>query len=141
MVRRLIYDGLREDLVRTDLGSNRQALEAYMLATMQNLPEERMVAIFADARGLVIAEEVLADGEKSHVQITPRRLFGRALKLDARRIVLVHNHPSGCATPSQFDIEQTLLLVRQAKDLGLSIDDHLIVGVRKVTSMRDGGFM
>ncbi len=141
MVRRLIYDGLREDLVRTKLGSDRQALDAYLIATMHNLPEERMLAIFADADGFVIAEEVIAEGEASHVHITPRRIFGRALKLEARRIVLVHNHPSGSATPSQFDIERTLLLVQQAKILGLSIDDHLIVGDRQVTSMKDRGFM
>lgn len=139
VVRQLIHDGMRETLTRSHLGSNRQELLHYLLLTMRNLGEERMVAIFADHDGYVISEEVLADGTGSHVVLTPRRIFSRALNLDAHRIVLAHNHPSGCSDPSRRDIEYTRRLSRQARDLGLTIDDHYIVGKHDVTSMKDRG--
>lgn len=140
-IRQLVHDGLREKLVRTRLGDNQGALTAYLLATMQNLDEERMLAIFADAAGHIIAEEVIAEGSCGDVLVTPRKLFGRALSLNARRILLAHNHPSGCSRPSNRDVEHTRLLSKQANDLGLAIDDHLIIGYRSVTSMRNRGFI
>ena len=141
MIRRLIHDGMRETIVRTRLGENREAMFSYLLTTMGQLPEERMLAVFADTDGFVIAEEIIADGEAAHVLVTPRRVFTRALNLDARKILLAHNHPSGCAEPSALDIEQTHRLVRQAAGLGLMIEDHLIIGAGTVTSMRDRGVL
>lgn len=141
VVRQLMHDGVREKLVRTRLGDDRQTLYTYLLMTMQNLGHERMLAIFADSDGFVIAEEVVAEGSDAHVLITPRRIFGRALILDARRILLAHNHPSGCPDPSVLDIEHTRLLCRQATELGLHLEDHLIVGCREVSSMKDRGLI
>jgi DNA repair protein RadC len=140
-VRQLMQDGLRETLVRTQIGENPDALTAYLLATMQNLCEERMLAIFADAAGYIIAEEVVAQGSQKGLFVTPRNLFGRALNLDARRIILAHNHPSGCATPSKRDVAQTRVLSKMAVGLGLMIEDHLIIGYRQVTSMKNRGLM
>lgn len=140
-VRQLLNDGMRETLFRTQLGKDKRALAAHLWLTMRNLSEERMLGVFADADGFIIAEEVLAEGSEAHVQLTPRKIFGRALKLDARRILLAHNHPSGSSKPSKLDVEHTRLLCRQAKDLGLCIEDHLIVGAKDVTSLKDVGFI
>lgn len=141
VVRRLMHDGMRETLVRSRLGENREALFSYLLMTMRHLSEERMLAVFADADGFVIAEEIIAEGEAGHLLVTPRRVFTRALNLDARKILLAHNHPSGCAEPSTLDVKHTRLLARQATGLGLAIEDHLIVGGRVVTSMKDRGMI
>jgi DNA repair protein RadC len=141
VVRRIMQDGMREELTRTPLGANRRALCAYLLASMQELQEERMIAIFADNQGFVISEETIAEGGSGHLLLTPRRIFGRAMKLDADRILLAHNHPSGNAQPSVLDITTTKALVLQARDLGLCIEDHLIVGRREVVSMKDRGLL
>jgi DNA repair protein RadC len=139
--RQLVEDGLRESLLRTNLHHSQSELRSYLLATMQHLTDERMVAIFADSAGQIIAEEIVAYGAEDHVLVTPRKLFGRALNLDARRIVLAHNHPSGSSNPSKHDIAQTQLLIKQAAGLGMTIEDHLIVGYRRVTSMRESGLL
>lgn len=141
VMRQLIRDGLREEFTRTRLGDNQKALFSYLILTMQNLSEERMIAIYADAAGYIISEEVIAEGDETHVLVTPRRVFRRALNIDAHRILLAHNHPSGSANPSARDVEHTQLLCRKAADLGLHIEDHLIVGAREVTSMRERGLM
>lgn len=139
VVRQLMHDGLRETLVRTRIGEDRTALYSYLMITMRNLGEERVLAIFADADGYVISEEIIAEGSALQVMLTPRRIFGRALNLDARRILLAHNHPSGCANPSRFDVNHTRRLSRQAGELGLQLVDHLVVGFHDVTSMKDRG--
>lgn len=141
MIRRLIQDGMREKLLRTRLGDDRDAMISYLMMTLRHLPQERMLALFADDEGFVIAEEVIAEGSEAHVIVSPRRVFTRALNLDARKILFAHNHPSGCAEPSMMDIEHTRLLGRQAAGLGLVIEDHLIIGANAVTSMRDRGLL
>lgn len=140
-IRQLLRDGLREQVVRTPLGKDRNALKRYLLDTMGGLRRERMIAIMADGGGLVIAEEIIADGGEGELQVSPRALFGRALSLDARRMLIAHNHPSGSAEPSRADIAQTRDLMSQAERLGVSVDDHLVVGRREVVSMRERGLL
>lgn len=139
VVRQLMRDGMREALVRTRIGDDRTSLFTYLMMTMRNHSEERVLAIFTDSDRYVISEEIIAEGGAAQVMLTPRRIFGRALNLDARRILLAHNHPSGCADPSASDVEHTRRLSRQAEELDLKIDDHLIVGFHEVTSMKDRG--
>jgi len=48
----------------------------------------------------------------------------------------VHNHPSGDPTPSQADIEMTKQIVDAAKNLGINVHDHIIVGKEGHASFR-----
>ena len=85
----------------------------------------------------MISEETIAEGQAGQVVLSARRLFSRALALDARQMLIAHNHPSGDATPSNTDIRQTKELLGQAKCLGVTLIDHLVVGRRRVISMRE----
>ena len=136
-VRQLLHDGSREEIVRTRLGDDRSSLDRYLIQSIGGLRHERMIAILADEAGFVISEETIAEGQEGQVVLSARRLFGRALALDARQMLIAHNHPSGDATPSNSDIRQTKELLAQAKCLGVTLIDHLVVGRRRVISMRE----
>jgi DNA repair protein RadC len=60
----------------------------------------------------------------------------RALELNASAIILVHNHPSGDATPSNADVTMTETIAELAGPLGVKLHDHLIVGRNGHCSMR-----
>lgn len=139
VVRQLLHDGTKEELLRTHIGSNRDALVQHLYWSLRELPEERLVCVFADQQGFLLAEEILADGHADFLPLSPRRLFRRALNLNARRLVLAHNHPSGCSRPSDRDIRDTRLLAEQAKGLGILIEDHFVVGAAEVVSMKSRG--
>ena len=141
VVRRLLNDGFREEVVQSRLGENPAAMERYLRSTMGGLREERLLAIFADYGGYIISEEIVGEGGITGVSCSPRRIFSRALSLDARRIVIAHNHPSGSAEPSDADIKQTAELKKQAKSLDIEIEDHFIVGRKSITSMRRAGLL
>lgn len=49
---------------------------------------------------------------------------------------LVHNHPSGDATPSRADIDMTRLIIEAAKPLSITVHDHIIVGKGGHASMK-----
>lgn len=141
MVRQLLHDGMREQIVRTRLGTDKKALSSYLLMKMGRLSDERLLAIFADWNGDVVAEEIIAEGSQVEVLLKPRQVFCRAIKLDAKFILLAHNHPSGSPEPSKLDIKNTRALIEQAGVLDLVIQDHLIVGSREVVSMKDRGLI
>ncbi|MBV9827537.1 MAG: DNA repair protein [Alphaproteobacteria bacterium] len=54
---------------------------------------------------------------------------------------MVHNHPSGDPTPSKADISTTQDIVKAAKPLGIAVHDHLIIGRKGHTSLRDLGLI
>jgi DNA repair protein RadC len=65
----------------------------------------------------------------------------RALELSASAMLLVHNHPSGDATPSSADVAMTKQTVEAARALGLAVHDHFIVAGDQVASLRTLGLM
>jgi DNA repair protein RadC len=52
-------------------------------------------------------------------------------------MILVHNHPSGDATPSENDIEITKQLIEASKIIDIIILDHIIISSRDYKSMKD----
>ena len=59
---------------------------------------------------------------------TPARCWGPRSAKGAAHLILVHNHPSGDATPSKEDVSLTRQLVEGARLLGIRLHDHVIVG-------------
>src|SRR3546814_10608239 len=57
----------------------------------------------------------------------PRTIFRRALELNAAAIILIHNHPSGDARPSEEDIAVTRKLDQIGRALDVEIFDHIVV--------------
>lgn len=54
--------------------------------------------------------------------------MAKILEKNARKIILVHNHPSGDNAPSEADIQLTQKLKDVFKPFGVAILDHIIVG-------------
>jgi len=63
-------------------------------------------------------------------------VFKPALLASAASIVLVHNHPSGDAEPSDEDLAITKRLTEAGELLGIGVLDHVIVASRGVVSLR-----
>jgi len=88
---------------------------------------ESLYVIHADVRRQVIGLEEVAKGSLSSVQVHPREVFKAAILNNASSMIVVHNHPSGDATPSREDIELTRRLVDAGRMLGIPLEDHVIV--------------
>ena len=57
------------------------------------------------------------------------------IRMKAPKIILVHNHPSGNATPSEQDIKFTSRLYEAAMLLEIELLDHLVIGNKTYTSI------
>jgi len=67
--------------------------------------------------------------------IEPREVLCEAIKLQAPKIILVHNHPSGDVTPSKADFNMTDRIYEAAEIIGVQLLDHIIIGNNKYESI------
>jgi DNA repair protein RadC len=129
-----------EVLERPVLASWSQVLD-YCRASMGFEAKEQFRILFLDKRNQIIADEVQQKGTVDHTPVYVREVVKRALELSATAIVLVHNHPSGDPTPSRADIEMTKQIVASAKNLGIVVHEHIIVGRQGHASFRGLGLI
>jgi len=103
--------------------------------------QERVVALYLDARNRPIHRELVAVGGLRASVLQPRDVLAPALSLPAAAIVLIHNHPSGDTSPSRQDIDVTRQLAAAAQLLGMELLDHLVVSRTACTSLRELGHL
>jgi len=69
----------------------------------------------------------------------PREVFRLAVVTSSAGIILMHNHPSGDAFPSEGDIRVTRELVLAGRVLRIEVLDHVIMGRPGQVSLRSLG--
>lgn len=118
----------------------RDAYEAFK-AHLGDPDREHLLAIYLDWRRRVLGLHVAAIGNRNLLHSEAREVFSAGLLLHASDVVLVHNHPSGDATPSEEDEFRTRELEIAGLLLGITVLDHIVVGERDYRSIRTTGHM
>ncbi len=59
--------------------------------------------------------------------LEPKDVFHEVIRINAPKVIIVHNHPSGDPTPSLEDLELTKRLIFSANMLGIQLLDHIII--------------
>lgn len=70
----------------------------------------------------------IAIGGTASINVEPKDILKEAVKMEMPKLIIVHNHPSGDATPSMSDIEITRRINESAKLLGIQLLDHIVIG-------------
>lgn len=97
-----------EDLRAAD----REHFEVLLLSTKNNL----------------IARVPVSIGCLNATVVHPREVFKAAIVANACSVILVHNHPSGCANPSLSDRRLFDRMTEAGRLLGIEVADCLIIG-------------
>ena len=97
---------------------------------------EKFVVVGLDIKHRVIDLEVISVGTRSESLADPKLVFGAAMKMNADRIIVAHNHPTGDLTPSTNDIQLTKDLIAAGQVLNTFVIDHLILGDNTYNSLR-----
>lgn len=125
---------------KVSISSPQQVIE-YCKASLAGKQEECLELIFLSVRQTIIRSQIISTGEIDRVVVSPRKIVESALLAKASSVILVHNHPSGDATPSSADINFTHETMRAAKLFNISIYDHIIVGKNTIYSFRANGYL
>jgi DNA repair protein RadC len=91
-------------------------------------PQEVVSGAFLDCRNRLIRRKVIFRGTLESAPARPREILREALRANAARLVVAHNHPSGSLEPSEEDMLFTTKLSGAAEMVGIRLLDHLIVG-------------
>lgn len=89
---------------------------------------ELIKVIMLDEKNRITKIVDIKEGNSREIKITPTLIMQEVIKEQVNRFILVHNHPSGDATPSNADIEFTKRVQICAKILDIKLVDHIIIG-------------
>ena len=93
-----------------------------------NADVECVIALYLNTRRRVIGHSLITLGTIDTCLVHPREVFKLAFLVNASALIVMHNHPSGEASPSEADIKVTRDLMRAGQLLQVQLLDHVIVG-------------
>lgn len=100
---------------------------AAMFPLLKGLDHEECWAIYLNRGGHETGRERLSSGNDFSTDLDAAEVARRAVAHKARRLVLVHNHPSGNPAPSPSDIDITGSVKRALSLFRIQLVDHIIV--------------
>jgi DNA repair protein RadC len=118
-----------------------EATRAYLRLKIAERQYEVFACVFLDNRHRIIAFEELFRGTIDGAPVYPRVVVQRALEIHAAAVVLVHNHPSGVAEPSQADQRITQRLKEALTLVDVRVLDHFVVTAEDSVSFAERGLL
>jgi DNA repair protein RadC len=115
-----------------------EAIVALLGPEMRRLRKESLQVVLLDTRYQLKGIEQVSLGTINESIAHPRDVLRPAVLSYAYAIVVVHNHPSGDASPSQTDHSLTRRLAEAAELMQIKLLDHIIIGA--VTESAPGYF-
>lgn len=132
-----ILDDFRGTLRTEKIFKQHNTLYSYCRALLKDKTKEESHVLYLDAQWRMIEDELHCPGTSNWVAFYPRNILQRAMVLNARHIVLVHNHPTPGVSFSKDDIDETQKICDLLAAVGISLYDHLVVSGNLVYSVKD----
>jgi len=108
------------------ISSPRDAVQA-IRKLIDDRAYEVFVAIYLDAKNRVISFEEFSSGGLANVDVNTTSIIRNAMLSGAIGIITAHQHPSGDTKPSPADLGLWQQLHSQARLMGLTVLDNLVV--------------
>jgi DNA repair protein RadC len=118
-----------------------RATRDYLTVRLGAREHEVFCVIYLDNRHRIIEYQELFRGTIDGASVHPREVVKEALHRNAAACILVHNHPSGVAEPSQADQLITQRIKEALAMVDIRVLDHLIVAGSDLTSMAEKGLV
>ncbi len=109
----------------------------YLLSKFIDCDVETVYVLCLDVNCRLIAAEKVYEGNINMVTLSANKIANCALKHNASRVVIAHNHLSGNALPSVEDKQTTEMLRNSLLIMGISLDDHLVIAGRDYVSIAE----
>ena len=120
----------------TPIFHDEKILHNYCRMVLGGKPIEELHILYLDKNLQLIEDEIHSTGTIDSSSVYPREIARRALELNARSIVMVHNHPGSNNSHSTMDMEITENIKSVLSGLNIELYDHLVVANDTVHSAR-----
>ena len=112
-----------------------------MTPLLKDLKHEECWVIFLTNSNRVIERYRISQGGVQATVVDQRLVVKRALELLSTRLVLIHNHPSGSASPSRADFEITQKIKEATSLFDIQLLDHIIISTTESYSFKSNGHL
>lgn len=128
------------DIEGHTLSSSEEVVRAFRPLLCDLKHEECWVA-YLTSSNRVVERMRLSQGGVQGTVVDSRLVVKRALELLTPQFILVHNHPSGTARPSEADRQLTSRIAEAASLFDIRLVDHLILAQNDYYSFRAEGVL
>ena len=136
-IHKIMLAGYKSNLDNVTIFHNEKILTNYCLLLMTGKTKEEIHILYLDEDRRLLADDLHSVGTVDWAAAYPREILKRALELNAKSIVMLHNHPKPNTSFSTEDIK----LTEQVRDLLANVDidvhDHYVVSGGIVYSARN----
>lgn len=112
-----------------------------MRPIFDGMSHEECWALYLTSSNRIIERQRVSQGGVQATVVDHRLIVKRALELLSTQIILVHNHPSGAASPSDADKVLTRKIKEAAALFDIQLLDHIIISSEGHFSLRREGMM
>ena len=102
---------------------------------MKHLKTEILKLVILNNSNEILKIQNVSKGNTNTVSADAKNILSEVLKIQAPKIILLHNHPSGNLMPSQNDINFTKRIQQACEILGVQLLDHIIIAGEGYTSI------
>jgi DNA repair protein RadC len=115
----------------------RRSVKDFLRLQAHGLAHEVFAVMYLDAQNRLIAYEKLFRGTLTRTAVYPREIVKQVLAKNAASVILHHNHPSGCCTPSTSDSDLTGRIRMALETVDVRLIDHVITSDEGTFSMAE----
>lgn len=133
--RKLMRTALIEDVSKGPVLYDRTAVFDLLKLELGSRCGERLIAVYVDSGLHLLRFERIVDGTPTGSPASVRKIIQIGLEVGAAGLLVVHNHPSGDATPSESDRRAMQQLAWIARELDMHLLDSWVVAGASVCSI------
>ena len=121
--------------------SNKDILLKYLRNKIGYEEIEKFYVLYLSSSNEVIEFEENSVGTLDRSSVYPREIYKIIINLNAKSVILAHNHPSDNITPSKCDIELTNEIAKGLKNFGALLIEHIIITKNSYFSFLEEGLI
>ena len=121
--------------------SHPEVIAEYFMEEMRHMEQEHLKLLILNTKNVLIKDVNITKGTVNASLATPRELLIEVLRYRGVSMILMHNHPSGDATPSREDCLFTKRVDDAGKLMGVPLLDHIIIGDNTYVSLKERGIL
>ncbi len=100
----------------------------YYMESLRYQYKEIFKVVLLNTKNEIITDVDISIGTLNSSLVHPREVFREAIRRSSKKIILLHNHPSGNCEPSKEDKNITNRLKDCGEIIGIEVIDHIIIG-------------
>jgi DNA repair protein RadC len=137
LIHELMVIGHKSYLIDKPIFHDYQKLSEYCKLLLSGKHVEEFHILYLDAHYRLLADDLHSSGTIDWTAVYLREIIKRSLELNARSVVMLHNHPNANTSFSTDDVKITMEIKKILASIDVNLFDHLLVSGNIVYSAKN----